>query len=86
MGVSPDYGISGYSQPLFRNECMLNAHLPYFKVICDFLMMCKVPDKFALLRRLYIFVGRKMIRHNRNFAFIKYRIDSNFTEFLYSYR
>ncbi len=72
MRISTDNDISRRNKAAFRQQCVLDAHLSDFEVICDLVFSGEFPYTFAVFRRLDILCRHKMIRNQRDFVLIKY--------------
>ena len=71
VGVRSDDAVPGHCQAFFREQGVLDSHLSHVKIIGDLLAAGKFPHTLAVLRRLDIFVGDKMIHHQGNLILIK---------------
>ena len=86
MGIRTDDHISGYGKSFLRKQGMLDSHLSHFKVIGDLIASCELADTFAVLRRLNILIGNKMIRYQCDLILIKHPLHLHFIHFLDCHR
>ena len=72
MAVRADDRVTRHGESLFGDQAVLDAHLPHLEIVRDALRGGELPDQGALLRRLDILVGRKVVWHQRDFILIEY--------------
>ena len=78
MGIRPDDDLTGSNQAFVRQQGVLNAHATHFKIVGNIMLSCKIPHLFAQGSGFNILAGRKMIRHQRDFIFVKNRTPNLF--------
>ena len=64
MGISTDNDLTGHNDTLFRQQGVFDAHLTYVKKVFYFHIVSEGAAGFALLCRLNVFVGRKVIQND----------------------
>ena len=77
VGIGTDDDFAGSNKAFIRQQCMLDTHLAYFKVVFDFVLAGEVTHTLAHGCGFDILAGGEMVRNQSNFVFIKYR----FTDF-----
>ena len=82
MGIGADHRIPGSHQSLFRQECMLDAHVSHVKIVGDPVNIGKIPAAFAVFCRFYIFIGDKMIHDQGDLFLIKNSLVLHFLHFI----
>ncbi len=71
MRIRPDNQLASRHQALLRQQGVLHAHATHVIVMRNFMLSGKLSALFALLSRLNILVGSKMVHHQSNFVLIK---------------
>ena len=85
MGICADDHITCHGQPFFRQKGMFNPHLSHFKIICDLIFACKLPHALTMFSRFDIFIGDKVIRHQRDLILVEHTVNLHFFHFLDRY-
>ena len=78
MGIRTDDDLTRSHQSFVRQQRMFNAHASHFKIVGDIMFPGKITHLFTQGRGLNVFAGRKMIRYQRDFIFIKNRAPDSF--------
>ena len=74
MGIRADDHVSRHGQPFLRQQGVLDAHLSHLKIVRDLVPTGELPDAFAMLRGLDVFIRHKMIRHKSYLVLVEHAL------------
>ena len=73
MAVRADHTVAGTNQPLLRQQRVLDTHTTHIEKVDDVVFVGEFARALDLLRRFDVFVGGKVIHHQRDPRVIKHR-------------
>ena len=83
MGIGADNSVARDHQPFLGQQSVLYADLAYFKIIGYIHFSRKFAYQLALLGRLDIFIGRKMVGYERDLVAVENLVAVKPCKFLY---
>ena len=86
VAVGADDAVAGGHNALFREQCMLNAHLPHVEVVVDVVLPGKGAHLLALLSGLNVLVGGEVVHHQGDFAFVEDVVEARLFKFVDGHR